>query len=293
MRPLSIACLLATLLLASELLPSASAAAQSSAVESTAQSTAQSTATEESGPHSGFAAAEALYDEGRFEAAMTAARALNTADGLALASRTGLVLIRYFMPPGARPAAIAMALADARRALEIDPGHLESNLQAAIAIGYRGKLRRSIGDAWAGKRYIDNALAYHPESPWALAALGGWHGEVVMEAGRFFAGALFGAGRKKSVRNFRAAIEAEPENIGVRTSFAITLLRFNRRRFEAEALELLAGTISLSAGNALAAGNALDEILLRQSRDLLLALQEGRRDDLKALLERATAIAGR
>lgn len=241
----------------------------------------------DSGFAGGFAGAEALYDEGQFEAALAAARALNTADGFALASRTGLVLVRYFMAPGERPAAIAAALADAQQALEMDPDHLEGNLQAAISIGYRGKLRRSISDAWAGRRYIDTALAHHPESSWARAALGGWNGEVVMEAGRFFASALFGAKRKRAVRHFRSAVEAEPGNIGIRTSFAITLLRFRRSRFEAEAITLLSGTISL------AAENALDEILLQQSRDLLLALREGRRGDLKALLKRLTAFADR
>lgn len=232
-----------------------------------------------------FADALALYDEGRFEEALTAARALNTADGFALASRTGLVLIRYFIPPQERPAAIAAALADARRALSLDPGHLEGNLQAAIAIGYLGKLRRSIGDARAGKRYIDTALLHHPGSAWALGALGGWNGEVVMEAGRFFAGALFGAKRKKAVQNFRVALEAEPGNIGIRTSFAITLLRFNRQRFETEARALLVGNAALEGQN------ALDEILLKQSQEFLQALQEGRRDDLKVLLERATTVA--
>ncbi len=232
-----------------------------------------------------FADALALYDEGRFEEVLTAARALNTADGFALASRTGLVLIRYFIAPKERPAAIAAALADARRALELNPGHLEGNLQAAISIGYRGKQKRSIADAHAGRHYIDTALLHHPGNAWALGALGGWNGEVVMEAGRFFAGALFGAKRKKAVQNFRAALEAQPGNIGIRTSFAITLLRFNRQRFEAEARALLVGNA------ALVGRNALDEILLRQSQELLQALQEGRGDDLEALLERATTVA--
>lgn len=239
----------------------------------------------------GFAAAEALYNAGEFEATLAAARALDTADGFALASRAGLVLMRYFMPPGERPATIASALADARLALEMDPEHLEGNLQAAISIGYRGKLKRSMSDAWAGKKYIDTALLHHPDSAWAKAVLGGWHGEVVMEAGRFFAGMLFSAKRKRAVQYFRAGLAIEPENIAIRTGFAITLLRFNRPRFETEAIELLSGTIALAAENA--PGNALDEMLVGQSQDLLGALKEDRREDMKALLRRLTAFADR
>lgn len=238
-----------------------------------------------------FAAAEALYNAGEFEAALAAARALDTPDGFALASRAELVLMRYFMPPGKRPAAIEAALADARRALDTNPEHLEGNLQAAISIGYRGKLTRSMGDAWAGKKYIDTALLHHPDSAWAKAVLGGWNGEVVMEAGRFFAGMLFGAKRKRAVQHFRAGLAIEPENIAIRTGFAITLLRFNRSRFTTEAMELLAGTIALAAENA--PGNALDEILVGQSRELLQALQEERLQDLRALLQRLTTFADR
>ncbi|MCH8861271.1 MAG: hypothetical protein IID51_02010 [Proteobacteria bacterium] len=246
-----------------------------------------------------FAAAEALYNAGEFEAALAAARALDTPDGFALASRAGLVLMRYFMPPAERPAAIEAALADARRALDADPEHLEGNLEAAISIGYRGKLTRSMGDAWAGKKYIDTALLHHPDSAWAEAVLGGWNGEVVMEAGRFFAGMLFGAKRKRAVQHFRAGLAIEPENIAIRTGFAITLLRFNRSRFEKEAIELLSGTIALdaeyTAENAAenTRENALDEILVNQSRELLGALQEGRREDLRALLQRLTTFADR
>lgn len=259
-------------------LPAAAASAAAQSSTSTAADT---------GFAADFAAAEALYDDGQFAAALAASRALNSADGFALAARIELVLIRYFMAGEERPAAITAALADALRALEINPDHLEGNLQAAISIGYRGMLRRSIGDARAGKRYIDNALAHYPQNPWAEAALGGWNGEVVMEAGRFFAAALFGAGRKKAVRHFRAALEVEPENIGIRTSFAITLLRFNRQRFEDEAVQVLSGSV------AMVAKNALDEILLRQSRELLQALELGQRRELEALLARATAIRDR
>ncbi len=285
MRSLSILRLLTAFLLAPVLVPIMDLG---QGLEATAA--APEAGREDSASSDGFAAAEALFDAGEFEPALAAARALNTADGFALASRTGLVLMRYFLPPRERAAAIAAALADARRALEMNPGHLEGNLQAAISIGYRGKLRRSIRDAWTGKRYIDNALAHHPENAWALAVLGGWNGEVVIEAGRFFAGTLFGAGRRKAIRHFRAALRAEPGNIAIRTSFAITLLRFDRRRFEAEARTVLAGTISLAAEDA--ARSALEEMLLQQSRDLLRALQAERRDDLAGLLRRLTAFPG-
>lgn len=233
-------------------------------------------------PGPGFSDAEALYNAGEFAAAVTTAGALNTPDGFALAARARLVLIRFFMPPEERRAAIAIALAEALRALEMDETHLEGNLQAAVAVGYRGRIRRSIRDAWAGKRYIDQAIAHHPESAWALAAQGAWNGEVVMEAGRFFASTLFGAKRKNAVSYFRAAIAAEPENLAIRAAFSKILLRFKRSRFEKEAINILSGTIALPARN------ALEELMQGQSRELLQALQEGRRDDLKDLLKQMT-----
>lgn len=233
----------------------------------------------------GFAAAEALYNAGAYQQALTAARALNTPDGLALAARSRLVLVRFYMDPGERDAAIEAALADARRALAMDDVHLEGNLQAAVAIGYRGKLRRSIRDAWAGKRYIDKALEHYPTSGWALAALGGWNGEVVMEAGRFVASTLFRAGRQKAVKSFRAAVAAEPGNITIRSGFAKTLLRFDRPRFEKEALALLEESVGLPARN------AFDEMMMQQMQDLLAALQAGQREEIKTLLDQMAAFA--
>lgn len=250
-----------------------------------AQSDSADSSARDPGSEAGFTAAEALYNAGHYQEAVTAAEALETPDGLALAARSRLVLVRFFMAPGDRHAAIETALADARRALVLDPTHLEANLQAAIALGYRGKLNRSIRDAKAGKRHIDEALVYHPTSGWALATLGGWNGEVVLEAGRFFASALFGAGRNKAVRSFRAAVAAEPENIAIRAGFAKTLLRFNRSRFEKEALALLEDSITLPAHT------AFEKMMMQQMHDLLMALQAGEREALKNLLEKMAAFA--
>lgn len=236
--------------------------------------------------NAGFSAATALFDAGKYKEAQILAGALNTPDGLALAARARLVLVRFSLPPDERRAAIEIALGDARRALVMDQTHLEANLQAAIALGYRAHLRRSTRDAWAGRSHIDQALRHHPESSWALAALGGWHGEVVLEAGRFFASTLFGAERRKAITHFRAAVAAEPGNIAVRASFATMLLRFNRPRFEAEALTILEESVALDTRD------AFEELMMRRMRDLLQALREGQREKLEVLLESMAAFAG-
>lgn len=219
-----------------------------------------------------------LYEAGEYEAAVVAGRKSGGADDLALAARARLVIVRFSDLPEDRLVGIAEALSDARTALALAPDHIEANLQIAIAVGYRGQLQRSNSDARLALLHIERALAQEPDNAWALAALGGWHTEVVLEAGTLFGRILFGARRSLAVESFRAAVAAEPENLSILAGYANALLRFGRDRYRKEAIPILK-TVS-----ALAPRHALETVMQDHARRLLLAVNEGREDDLKELL---------
>lgn len=226
----------------------------------------------------GYGRALALYDSGQYEAALKAAEALGDADGLALAARSQLVLLRFFLPREEKEAALDRAIELSRRAVELDPDNLEANLQAAIAIGYRGRLQHSTRDARRARQHISKALEVDPDNPWALAAFGGWNGEVVIEAGAFLARALFRAGRSEAIENYEAAIQAAPDNIPIHASYAKMLLRFERKRYYERAEQLLVETLVTKHHN------AFDNLISDEAAEILKTLRSGDEKALHQLL---------
>lgn len=230
-------------------------------------------------------AVEAEYIQGNYARAVELGRSLGSAEGLALAARAGLVIARFQSPPLTRDAEIAAALVDALAALALSPNHVEAHLQAAIAYGYRGKRARSIRDAKRGRRHIDQALAENQNNAWAAASLGGWHGEVVLEAGPFFARILFGARRSLAVLNFERAVKLDPGNVLISVGFGTTLLRFDKPEYEARAIVMLRASLEY------AARNALDELLQTQARELIKAYESGDRKLLRKELDRTSSFS--
>lgn len=228
----------------------------------------------------GYGVALSLYDSGDYEGALRAAEEIGNANGLALAARAQLVLMRFFEPAAKKEAALHRAIELSQRAIALDPGHLEANLQAAIGLGYRGRLNHSSRDARLARRHIDTALEADPQNPWALAALGGWHGEVVIEAGAFFARALFDAGRSDAIEHYEAAIAAAPENIPIHASYAKMLLRFHRKRYYDRAEKLLVETLAITPGN------AFDRLIRDEAAEVLDTLRSGDEEALNSLLDR-------
>lgn len=74
-----------------------------------------------------------------------------------------------------------------------DPVNREAKMQRALAIGYRGKLTRSRGDALAARRAFEVLAAADPRDPEAQIALGGWHISAILDVGSMMARTAVGA----------------------------------------------------------------------------------------------------
>jgi len=85
---------------------------------------------------------------------------------------------------------INQALAAAEAILARDPQDKEAQMQRGVAIGDRGRLNRSPGDARAARRIFETYLAANPRDPEAHLAMATWHLDTV-DAG-FFAATLLG-----------------------------------------------------------------------------------------------------
>ncbi|MFZ5610483.1 MAG: hypothetical protein ACOY99_12850 [Pseudomonadota bacterium] len=231
-------------------------------------------------------AALALYAEGRYAAAAALARTLNTADGWALAARAELVVAAYLSDDDAAAQnALEAAIADGGRALELAPGHMEGLLQSAIAIGYKARLTHSTALAREARALIDRAMAQAPGDAYALAVLGGWHGETVAVAGGFLAKLTTGADKQGFTSAFEAALVADPANPAIRAYYGRLLLDIGGKDFTARAGEVLGEALALSPRD------AFEAMMQDETRTLVAALESGDRKRLKATVKSLTPFA--
>lgn len=108
-----------------------------------------------------------------------------------------------------RPAAlasVASALAAADASLARNPQDREARLQRALAIGYRGKLKRDRGDVQVARKLFEALIAAAPRDPEAHMALAGWHLGAIIELGPFVARTALGARRERGLQSLDAAL---------------------------------------------------------------------------------------
>jgi hypothetical protein len=98
-----------------------------------------------------------------------------------------------------KPAAlsdIASALDGLGDTLKSQPRNQDALLQKGIAIGYRAKLSRSIGDARSARQIFETVTAADPRNGEAQIALACWNLDAIDELGGFLARTAIGARRK-------------------------------------------------------------------------------------------------
>lgn len=225
-----------------------------------------------------FDDAQALYTRGEFEAAVSAAAALETADGYALAAQALLVNAIFLMDGEPRLEAFYRAHELAKAGLEINPDHINAHLQAAGALGVQARVKNSSRLGRRSRRHLKAILRIDPDHPRALAATGGWHGEVLQRAGRFFGKIFFGASRKSVFENFDRALGLRPDLPSLRVAYAKALLRLPAR-YRPRAATLLKQAL------ALAPPDRLEALTQLYARLILEAVEAGDKKRLKVLLE--------
>ncbi len=98
------------------------------------------------------------------------------------------------------------ALKAAQAILARQPNDREAQLQQAIAVGYRAKLKKGFGDAKEARRLMEALIAVDPGNAEAHAALAGWHFDAVAQLGGFVARTVLGAKKSEGVAQMDAAL---------------------------------------------------------------------------------------
>lgn len=188
-----------------------------------------------------------LYVQGKYDDAVTAGLAQNTASGFALAARAELASEMMREHPCME--CLERAERYAQRAVEVDPKQPEGHIYLAVTMGYEARIIGTIaarfrGYAQKAKDEIDAAIAVDPRDAWAWAALGGWNIEVVRGGGKTLARWMYGATVEKGLADFQKAFSADPDNFVLRFQYALTLGAYDRDRFRTEVASALANAVS-------------------------------------------------
>ena len=222
--------------------------------------------------------AKTLYVRGAFEAAASTAAALETANGYALAAQALLVNALFLKEGGPRLEALRQAHDLAKAGLEIDPDHIDSHLQAAGALGLQARVKNSGQLARDARVHLRSILELDGDHALALAALGGWHGEVLQRVGRILGKIFYGASRKSVLENFDRAIRLRPDLPSLRVGYAKALLSFPSR-YRPQAATLLKEALALSPPDKL---EAMSQVY---GRLILESLETNDKKRLKVLLD--------
>ncbi|BDP41963.1 hypothetical protein DAETH_19320 [Deinococcus aetherius] len=169
-------------------------------------------------------AAQALFDEGKWQEAASSAAALNTGAGFALAAEAttaGAAL----SPDNQKKALFEKAQGYARQAIALDKNNADAYFELARAEGrlaqYSGILN-SLNLAGDMRKNLDQALKLKPNMAGAYVALGLWHANLVAK-GRA-ATFVTGARANQITPNFEKAIALEPGVAVHRIEYANALL---------------------------------------------------------------------
>ena len=169
-------------------------------------------------------AAQSLYDQGKWQEAATAAAALKTSAGYALAAEAttngaGLVA------DSQRKALFSKAQDYAKQAIAADKNNADAYFELARAQGRLAQfsgILQSLGMAKEMKQNLDTAIKLKPNMASAYVALGLWNANL--DAKGAIARSASGASRAQVIPNFEKAIALEPNAPIHRVEYANALL---------------------------------------------------------------------
>ena len=220
--------------------------------------------------------------------ALSAPIAILAAAAPAQAAAPREILIQAAFSADNRAAALAQvetALAGAQAILARTPNDREAQLQRAIAIGYRAKLKKALGDAKEARRLMEELVAADPRNAEARAALAGWHLDSVATVGGFVARTMLGASRDAGMEQLEQAQRLG----GNRALFPAmaALLRMQADRGAVASARTLA-----QAATGAAAPTPIDRILQRAAATLLVPLRANDARAAQALAARLLPFGG-
>lgn len=223
------------------------------------------------------------YQMGDYQGAIRIGEAANNGPGLAVAARAAFAEANLRDMPCL--SCLRQVEALARRSIMLDMSHPEAFVYLAAALGYESRI---IGYVRAtvehypemAKQAIDHALADDPNDAWSLAALGGWHLEIVRNGGSFLARTLYGARPDLGEDAFRRGFATDPGNLVIRLQYVLSAAGYDLNHYRDEIAGQLAAIATTKPRTAY-------EVAMKQRAARLQdVLKSGRNADFLALIKK-------
>jgi tetratricopeptide (TPR) repeat protein len=192
------------------------------------------------------AAADALLElwrTGKYEQAIEAGEAADTAQSLSLAARAAVSDMMMRIPPCLECVHRAQALA--RKAIAADPKAALPLTYLAVSLGYEARIvglleSQRKGLAGESRSAIDAAIAADSKNSFAVATLGGWNIDTVRIGGSLLARLTYGATIDDGMKKYAEAVAMEPDNFVIRYQYALSLASYDADKYHDVIKEQLA-----------------------------------------------------
>lgn len=165
-------------------------------------------------------------------------------------------------------ASIDRALKSADAAIARDPGDQDARLQRALAVSYRGKLKRNRSDVIASRKGFEAVAAAEPRNAEAQLAIGCWHLGGVIELGSLVAGTMLGA--KKA-----AGLKALDRSVALGGNRAFFPAVASLHRIQIDPGDVAGATRLAEAAVKGTANTPADRVMQKYAAALLVPLRKG------------------
>lgn len=207
--------------------------------------------------HAQTSEAVSAFERGEFQVAAEISETFERADDKAFAARALLanVIVNSDGNPDQKVLEHAEALS--RKAMAIDEGHIEANLQLAISLSLQARPLSNAqamraGYAQQAKRLTEEILAVEPENPYANALLAIWNMEVLRRGGRIGA-RVMGASSREGLEHYWVAARQTPDDGSLHWQWARVLAATNAKRYREHIEAALNASIAANTDDALEA----------------------------------------
>lgn len=143
----------------------------------------------------------------------------------------------------------------ARKAVALDPTHIEGRVQLAIALSLQARdlpndeaRKGKYGERMRG--YAEAVLDDDPDNEWAHGFLAVWNLEV-MRRGGMVGAAVMGASYKNAEKHFKQLNAIAPDNLVLKWQYARALAALNPRKYEDEIVPLFRDVASAATNDPL------------------------------------------
>ncbi|MDE2476128.1 MAG: hypothetical protein KGO48_13830 [Alphaproteobacteria bacterium] len=223
------------------------------------------------------------YQMGDYQGAIRIGEAANNGPSFAVATRAAFAVANLRDTPCL--SCLRQVEALARHSIMLDMTHPDAFVYLAAALGYESRI---IGYVRAtlenypemAKQAIDHALADDPNDAFSLAALGGWHFEIVRNGGSFVARTVYGARIDAGEDAFRRATVADPGNLVIRLQYVFATAAYDLKRYRNQVTEQLVA-IAMTEPR-----TAYETAMKQRAARLQDLLKSGRNADFLALIKK-------